>query len=212
MKKLPVKLKVCGLKYRENVDQLLHLAPDYVGFIFYPESTRFVGTGPESDFIKHIPNNIKKVGVFVDASTEEILEICNKYHIDTVQLHGNESIKQCKEIKNKCLKIIKAFSICPKFDFDALQEYKQVTDYYLFDTKGEKQGGNGYAFDWAVLEHYDNDKPFFLSGGISLENIGHVYDLLHLNIYGLDVNSCFESSPGMKDLGRIKTLKESYIL
>lgn len=212
MKKLPVKLKVCGMKYQQNVEQVLPLAPDYLGFIFYPKSSRYVGTGPERDFIKHIPKNFKKVGVFVDAPTDEIVDICSRYNIDIVQLHGNESIKQCEELKNKCFKIIKAFSICPKFDFDELREYQHVVDFYLFDTKGEKQGGNGYAFDWTVLNHYDNHKPFFLSGGISLQNIGHIKDLMHLNIYAIDVNSRFELEPGLKDVKQLQTLKETYIV
>jgi phosphoribosylanthranilate isomerase len=135
--------------------------------------------------------------------------------LDLVQLHGEESVDYCHDFRRAraypCptdVKIIKVFSIGQTFDFQQLEPYKPHCDYFLFDTKGKEKGGNGFAFNWDVLKGYDNEKPFFLSGGLSLENIEEVKKLGHLNILAIDVNSGFEIEAGLKDVDKVKRLIE----
>ena len=133
-----------------------------------------------------------------------------KYGLDLVQLHGEESVDFCINIQkmNPNVKIIKVFSIGQTFDFQQLEPYKPYCDYFLFDTKGKEKGGNGFTFNWKILNNYDNEKPFFLSGGLSLENIEEVQKLEGLNIIAIDVNSGFEIEPGLKDVEKVKRLIE----
>ena len=204
-----MQLKVCGLKEYKNVQDLAEIAgPDFMGFIFHQKSPRCVDEDVLFQIIPCIPSNVKKVGVFVNATTEEMIEKANKFHLDYLQLHGEEPVKQCEELERKGQKIIKAFGMRPQFDFDQLQYYAPYVSFFLFDTKGEKEGGNGYAFDWQILNSYDQKVPFFLSGGISLENVEQVKEFLHLNIFALDVNSKFEVSPGLKDISQLKAFKK----
>lgn len=203
-----MKLKVCGLREFKNVREITETtSPDFLGFIFYDKSPRCVDEEVLSQVLQDLPASVKKVGVFVDATTAEMLEKAEKFHLDYLQLHGNEPVKQCKELEEKGRRIIKAFGIRPQFDFDQLQYYAPYVSFFLFDTKGEQEGGNGYAFDWQILKSYDQKVPFFLSGGISLENIPQVNDFLHLNIFALDVNSKFEIAPGLKDVAKLKELR-----
>lgn len=203
-----MKLKVCGVKYDENSQAVSRLQPDYLGFIFYKKSPRyFSGSIPE------IPENIKKVGVFVDESIEIILSKTTEHHLDAVQLHGNENPLYCAELKNKLnqLEIIKVFSVDNEFDFNELQPYEEIVDYYLFDTKGKLPGGNGFVFDWNVLNIYPSKKPYFLSGGIGLEEINKLQAFLQSeaskHCYAIDVNSRFEIEPGLKNIERLKEFK-----
>lgn len=203
-----MQLKVCGLTEYKNVQEIAEqAAPDFVGFIFYEKSSRCVDESHLQKVMPLIPSAVKKVGVFVDASTEEMLDKARTFQLDYLQLHGNEPVKQCKELEEKGQKIIKAFGIRPQFDFDQLQYYAPYVSYFLFDTKGEQAGGNGYSFDWQILTSYDQKVPFFLSGGISLDNVDEVKAFLDLNIFALDVNSKFEISPGLKDVGKLQELK-----
>ncbi|WP_298425370.1 phosphoribosylanthranilate isomerase [uncultured Kordia sp.] len=229
-----MKLKICGMKYEDNMMAVSNLQPDYLGFIFYEKSSRFFDT-----IIPEIPKGIKKTGVFVNASIEEILHKIKLYDLQTVQLHGNESPEFCQELKEKChikrsrdatdemlnqvqhddfnernssVEIIKVFSIKDEFDFDTLKLYESCVDYFLFDTKGKLPGGNGVTFDWKVLENYPSTKPFFLSGGISLETITKLNDFLKSkasnHCYALDVNSKFEIVPGLKNIEDLKSFKD----
>lgn len=192
----------------ENVKELIGIKPDYIGFIFYPKSKRFVGVNPDISLFNSIPKNIEKVGVFVNYTKDSIIENTEKYKLDLVQLHGNESAEFCKELKSQIsAKIIKAFSIDKDFDFKTLNEYKQVCDYFLFDTKTEFYGGSGQQFDWNILNKYDNEIPFFLSGGIDLEHAAKIKKLKHLNIHAIDINSRFETEPGIKNIDKIKQFK-----
>ncbi len=194
-----VRIKICGMKYPDNILQVGSLLPDYMGFIFYEKSSRFFdGEIPE------IPKSIKKVGVFVDAPLEDIISKIEKYSLDAVQLHGKESVGFITELvlasKNlKQIEIIKVFSIKNDFDFERLKEYEPVCDYFLFDTKGKLPGGNGYTFDWEVLKNYNSEKPFFLSGGIGIEEI-KIIEKMNLPVYAIDVNSKFEIEPGLKNV------------
>ncbi len=227
-----MKLKVCGMKYVENIQQVAELNPDYLGFIFYEKSKRnFEGIIPE------ISNSIKKVGVFVNEFSEIVISLVEEYRLDALQLHGDESVDYIKELKEKLaerralfidenknikkkknqhyiskspIEIIKVFGVKDEFNFDLLKPYLDVVDYFLFDTKGKERGGNGTQFDWTLLESYPFDKPFFLSGGIGLNDVKKVKEIVHsdLPIYALDVNSKFESEPGLKNIEQLKSFKK----
>ncbi|UOB16843.1 phosphoribosylanthranilate isomerase [Abyssalbus ytuae] len=202
-----MKLKICGMKYHDNINEVAALHPDYLGFIFYDKSPRFF-TGE----IPHLPKNIKKVGVFVDAPLNYIIEKVEKHKLDAVQLHGKESPEFCEQLKrpgrSQKIEIIKVFSIKDEFDFKTLEPYEEFTDYFLFDTKGKNPGGNGYTFNWKVLENYPSKKPFFLSGGIGTDETEAVLSFLKKLesrlCYAIDVNSKFETGPGLKNIEKLK--------
>lgn len=202
-----MKIKVCGMRDTANLAELLELKPDFIGFIFYDKSPRFVGEILDEEFVKNIPKPIKKVGVFVNANPDFILRNVKKYDLQFVQLHGNETPDFCRTLKMRGANIIKAFSVDENFNFATLNNYKPHCDFFLFDAKGTQPGGNGITFNWDVLKRYDNDKPFFLSGGLSLENIEEVSKLKN-TIFGLDVNSKFETEPALKDIEKLKQLME----
>lgn len=227
-----MKLKVCGMKYVENIQQVAELQPDYLGFIFYEKSKRnFEGIIPD------FSNEIKKTGVFVNEHLEIVISLIEEYRLDAIQLHGDESVAYVKELKqhlserrtlfieeNKSIKkrknqhyiskneieIIKVFGVKESFNFDVLEPYLEVVHYFLFDTKGKERGGNGTQFDWSVLYGYPFDKPFFLSGGIGLQEAEEVKKIqkLGLPIYALDVNSRFESKPGVKKIEELEKFKK----
>ena len=193
-----MKIKICGMKYPDNILEVSQLLPDYLGFIFYKKSSRyFDGEIPE------IPKLVKKVGVFVDETLEEIKIKINKYDLDLIQLHGNETPEFCENLKKSTIEIIKVFSVDDDFDFKILAAYEKVCDYFLFDTKGKFHGGNGITFNWQILEKYKSKKPLFLSGGIGIEEIEKI-KTLNLAIYAIDVNSKFEIEPGLKNVQSCK--------
>jgi phosphoribosylanthranilate isomerase len=231
-----MKLKVCGMKYVENIQQVGALRPDYLGFIFYEKSKRnFEGIIPE------LPSSIKKTGVFVNEILAIVISMVEEYRLAAIQLHGDESVEYILELKaqlaerkalfieenkqitkkknqhfiaDSTIEIIKVFGIKDTFDFDILKPYVSVVDYFLFDTKGKERGGNGTKFDWTVLEKYPFKKPFFLSGGVGLEDAVEVKRIIHsdLPVYALDVNSKFESAPGVKKIEQLKEFKKSLAL
>ena len=205
-----MKLKICGMKYPDNILEVGSLLPDYMGFIFWEKSARYF-----NGIIPELPTSIKKVGVFVNAPLVEILEKIEKHNLQTIQLHGNESVEFCENLKkntSKEIEVIKVFSILNTFDFAVLKPFENVCDYFLFDTKGKLPGGNGTTFDWKVLENYPSTKPFFLSGGIGTEEMEAVNEILKTNlpVYAIDVNSKFEIEPGLKNIELIKLLVESF--
>lgn len=195
-------LKICGLKDPENIKQVADLKPNYMGFIFYPQSKRFVG----DDFIMPaISPEIKKVGVFVNATASNIIEKIDEHKLDLIQLHGDEKPEFC-EVLNHIVPVIKAFGIDGTFDFKTVELYKNSCNYFLFDTKTKEYGGSGKQFDWTILEKYDSSVPFFLSGGIGLEEIRKISNF-KFQIHSIDVNSKFETEPGLKDLDKLKKLE-----
>lgn len=201
---MSVKLKICGMRYPVNILEVGSLSPDFMGFIFYDQSPRCV---PQDFRIPTALNeSIKKVGVFVDDPFELVFDTVNKHRFDFAQLHGDESVFFCEKLKQAEIGVIKAFSIDQDFDFKCLDPYKKVCDFFLFDTKGKYRGGNATSFDWDLLKRYDQEVPFFLSGGISLANMEQALQLKGLNLYGIDVNSGVELNPGVKDVDRIKEL------
>ena len=202
------KLKVCGMKYPDNIKQLADLKPDFIGFIFYNKSKRFIDNNLNINKL-NISNTINKVGVFVNSSITEVKSVMQKHQLDYVQLHGNESPEFCKELQQSGIKITKAFQIDEDFDFSVLVPFNAVCDYFLFDTKTKTYGGSGKKFNWEILEKYDNKKPFFLSGGIDLEDINEIKNLNNLNIFAIDINSKFETEPGRKDIAKIKMFMEN---
>ena len=199
-----MKLKVCGMQETENIAALASLQPDYMGFIFWEPSKRYCTTVPTD-----IPKHIKKVGVFVDETTKQIKEKVKLFGLDVVQLHGDESPRQCAALLNLC-EVIKAFRIGPDFDFKTLTPYQDHCTYFLFDTQGPLPGGNGTAFDWKLLAGYTLDTPFFLSGGIGLGHVEAIAEIRKRNlpIHALDINSQFESKPGVKKIEKIKKFKQ----
>jgi phosphoribosylanthranilate isomerase len=202
-----MKLKVCGMRKSSNIQELIPLKPDFIGFIFYDKSPRYVGEGLNEELIRAIPSSIRKVGVFVNSSPDYIMSMARQYDLQYVQLHGNELPDICRVLRQKGLSIIKAFSVDNTFNFAMLNNYKPFCDLFLFDTKGTQPGGNGVPFDWNILRKYDQEKPLLLSGGISLDNIDQVVELTKsIRIYGIDINSCFELEPGLKDMTQIQKL------
>jgi len=189
------------MKYPENTKAVAALLPDYLGFIFWEKSPRnFVGDIPE------LPETIKKVGVFVDASEDEIAAKCSKYKLDFIQLHGSESVAFCKSLKRENIGIIKAFSIGNDFDFGILSDYEPFCDFFLFDAPGRSPGGNGISFDWELLRNYDLETPLFLSGGIAPESAEAIKNV-EIPIFAIDINSKFEIEPGLKNIDAILTFK-----
>ena len=200
-----MKLKVCGMRESENIASLSVLEPDYMGFIFWAPSNRYV-SNPTPVLI----DTIKKTGVFVNASVDYIKSTINEHQLQALQFHGNETPNYCKLFSGFGMEIIKAFSIKDSFDFSVLESYEPYCDFFLFDTKGVFPGGNGYSFDWSILMDYPSQKPFFLSGGIGLENTYQIKELLKTNLplYAIDVNSKFESAPGLKKIDELKQFKK----
>lgn len=202
------------MKFSENILEIEQLQPDFMGFIFYEKSPRFYS----EETIPEI-NDIKKVGVFVNAYEGEIIEKTIKYGLDLVQLHGNESPDFCKKLKDKFLEnklsveIIKAFSVDENFDFGALKTYEENTHYFLFDTKGKLYGGNGATFNWQILNNYPLKKPYFLSGGIGISEIKQLKTFLKTPeskyCFAIDGNSKFETEPGLKDKTVLKEFKKA---
>ena len=196
-------LKVCGMKH--NTLEVAQLEPDYLGFIFFEKSKR----NYDQAAIETLPEGIKKVGVFVDASIEFVLDKIQQFQFDVIQLHGSETPEYCKALQTDInVEIWKVFSIKDHFDFSVLEAYEAVVDKFLFDTKGKEKGGNGYTFDWSVLQDYPSQKPFILSGGIGLGEIPAVNELkkTKLPLFGIDVNSKFEDKPGLKNIEALKSL------
>ena len=228
-----MKIKVCGMREAENISELIKLKPDYMGFIFYDRSKRFVTNFPEIE----IPSEIKKVGVFVNKSIDDIIEIVEKNKLDAVQLHGNESPEYCNQLRhykrvtersrinnndevistslNHRIEIFKAFSIDDDFDFSKTNAYQKVCDFLLFDTKGKDYGGNGVKFNWEVLDNYKGELPYMLSGGITKYDSQAILSFLRRQesekCIGIDINSGFEIEPALKNINDIKEFKDNIL-
>lgn len=186
------------MKHKENIEEVLSLAPDYLGLIFFPGSKRYVES-LDADYVRQF-SGTKKTGVFVDAELDEVRDRVARFGLQAVQLHGSENAGYCALVKALGVETIKAFGISEGFDWGQLTSYADAVDYYLFDTKTPDYGGSGRSFDWDLLSGYEQDKSFLLSGGLKLENLQEALALADERLYGLDLNSKFESQPGLKDL------------
>ncbi|GAB2630479.1 phosphoribosylanthranilate isomerase [Belliella aquatica] len=204
-----MKLKVCGMRSEENIKGLIsQINPHWMGLIFYAKSPRFVS----KDFADSIKGlTISKVGVFVNANLDEIKKAISLFDLHTIQLHGDESVGFTKSVKEETgLEIFKVFSVKENVDWSELEGYLPYVDYFLFDTFTKGYGGSGKTFDWQILRSYPFEKPFLLSGGLSLENIKDIQKLYSEipQLAGLDINSKFEIEPGFKDIDRIEEFWE----
>ncbi|MGJ8667638.1 MAG: phosphoribosylanthranilate isomerase [Patiriisocius sp.] len=206
-----LKVKICGMKH--NVAEVAALKPDYLGFIFYGNSPR----NYKDSKIINISEDIKKVGIFVDQSVDEIIVLVEKFQFNVIQLHGEQPVEfvsllisELKNSKKGQVEIWKVFSIKDTFDFSVLKDFEDLVSKFLFDTKGKEKGGNGFTFDWSILKNYKSTKPFILSGGIGMTEISEVKKIqqLGLPIYAIDVNSKFEIEAGLKDISALKKMKE----
>lgn len=196
-------IKVCGMKYLENTQEVVKLLPDFMGFIFYEKSQRSIEELSVHLLLEILVPSIKIVGVFVNATKRQILFNKNKFNY--VQLHGDESPQYCSVINNEGVKIIKAFGMDDDFDFDKLKNYLPYCEYFLFDTKTAAYGGSGKKYNWQKLKEYKLDIPFFLSGGISVEDAEAIKALGHPQLYAVDINSKFEIQPGLKNVELVET-------
>ncbi|AWM14819.1 N-(5'-phosphoribosyl)anthranilate isomerase [Flavobacterium sediminis] len=202
------KLKICGMKDPENIQEIAALLPDFLGFIFWEPSRRFCNL----ETLPDLPENIQKVGVFVNPGLMEVFLTVKKKQLDYIQLHGNEKPEFCKKLKKLDIKIIKAFSVDENFDFKIMKKYLDAADYFLLDTKSKNPGGNGVTFDWKLLEQYPYDKPYFLSGGIGLEQVKQLETFLKTkaaqHCLAVDINSRFETAPGIKNVEQLNQFQQ----
>ena len=195
------------MRYEDNIRLIASIKPDYMGFIFFEGSSRYV-----SDSTPKLSTSIKKTGVFVNASYKTIVEKINTHNLQAVQLHGEESPEFCKTLQVLNIEIIKVFSIKNEFNFEVLTPFETVCDFYLFDTKGPLAGGNGYSFDWSVLESYPSSKPYFLSGGIGIKNLDQLQEFktskAATHCFAVDVNSKFEVAAAKKNKELLEKFKQ----
>lgn len=197
-----IKIKVCGLTRLTDLEQLADMGVYYGGMIFYKKTPRFVNNKLDAEAVRNF-KGLKKTGVFVNETLDEVIRIINSYGLDVVQLHGDESPAFC-EILRKYVQVTKVFRLTTKDDLKKTKVYKEVCDYFLFDTPGRLYGGSGKQFNWHLLEHYKTDIPFFLSGGIGLEAVEALKKFDHPQFHAVDINSRFETSPGIKNIADIK--------
>jgi len=200
-----IQIKVCGIRDPFNLEQLCALDPEYVGFIFYPRSKRFVGAEPDPALFDIPKPAIKKVGVFVDEQLTRVIEAIDLYGLEAVQLHGRESVDYCRKLSTQAVKLIKVLD--PLVSGVKMESYLNVVDFFLFDSGKAGTGGTGQKFDWELLEERPHHFPFFLSGGIGPGDEEMIRSLELPGFRGVDINSRFELSPGLKD---IESLKEFF--
>jgi phosphoribosylanthranilate isomerase len=204
-----MKIKVCGITSVKQLSELEQLGIDYAGMIFYEGSKRYAGSllAGQQEAIQKIP--IRKVGVFVNALYDEVLKKVDEFGLWAVQLHGDETDEYCMELKGRT-KLIKAIRVAGEEDVSSgVALFENACDYFLFDTQTEAYGGSGRQFDWSFLQNANIQKPFFLSGGIGLEDVDKLRSLRHPLLHAVDVNSRFETSPGIKDTTSIAQFQKN---
>jgi Phosphoribosylanthranilate isomerase len=197
-------VKVCGMREAQNIREVEALGIDLMGFIFFEKSPRAVREVPS-----YLPARAARVGVFVDSTTSAILDQAARWGLEYAQLHGHESPFQCTELRSRGLKVIKAFSIAGAQDLSRTEEYSQSCDFFLFDTKCESVGGSGKSFDWSLLQAYPGPVPFLLSGGIGPESAEALKAFSHPYLAGFDLNSRFETAPGVKNAEALQKFLET---
>jgi phosphoribosylanthranilate isomerase len=197
-------VKICGLRDEKNIQAVAALKPDLMGFIFYPESKRYVGKNFKLPEIRDISLKTKTVAVFVNETLDRVVEIVQTHQFNYIQLHGSESPQYCSNLAAKGLKILKAFGIHATFDWSLVLPYQDVCDFFLFDTSTKGYGGSGEKFEWNVLCQYAGSCPFFLSGGIGPNDVESIQNMNHKQFAGIDINSKFEVEPGLKDINLLE--------
>jgi phosphoribosylanthranilate isomerase len=199
-----MQIKICGLRDPENIREIAALQPDFMGFIFYPNSPRYVGQ-LDAGSLTSLPTSIKKTGVFVNENLENILTAISKYNLDAVQLHGADNKKLCRKIRQEAkTMVIKVFPIMDASNFRVTGDYEDVADFFLFDTKTDLYGGSGQKFNWNILQEYTGNKSFLLSGGIGADDVKALRAIEHPLLAGVDLNSKFELKPGLKNVALLK--------
>ena len=200
-----MKIKICGMRNVENIQEVLSFKPDFLGFIFHPKSSRYV-TSDRLEEIKAIDfGSTEKVGVFVNEDPQQIISIAHQFGFNYIQLHGDEDDKTIQLLQDQGLKVIKVISVATAEDVKLTENYPSA-DYLLFDTKGQKRGGNGFQFDWNILENLQTAQPVFLSGGLDIADVERVQKKNIPQLAGLDFNSKLEVKPAMKDTVKVKEL------
>ncbi|MBG0859936.1 MAG: phosphoribosylanthranilate isomerase [Bacteroidales bacterium] len=188
----------------ENMLEVADLEPDLMGFIFYPASPRYAAKILNPKIFTRFLPGIKKAGVFVNTGFDEINETIRKYSLDIVQLHGDESSETCRRLSGAGIHVIKSFNIKDSTGFKLCAKYIPYTDYFLFDASTSKYGGSGKKFDWKILDNYELNHPFFLSGGIAPKDANNILEITNPAFYGIDLNSKFEIKEGIKDVKILK--------
>jgi phosphoribosylanthranilate isomerase len=194
-------IKVCGITQLKQIQQLDGLNIDFVGLDFQSDSIRYIGEQVPADELKESDFDIKKTGVFNNAEMIDMLDAIDNYGLDVIQLNGNEHTEVCADLSEE-VEVIKAFTIDGKVDIDEMiADYDDVCDYYLFTCEGKK-------FDWKILSKAKIEKPFFVGGDISVDDVAAIKKIKHPDFYGISINSRFEKEPGVKDMGLILKLKK----
>lgn len=209
--------KVCGLCQAENIQAVAKTGIQWAGFIFYTPSPRCLLRDPaEAERVRQLITadafRPKRVGVFVNASQEEIMEVAQQYRLDYLQLHGHESPDFCYALQKRGYALIKAFSIATAEDLAHTADYAGRVDYFLFDTKCAGYGGSGQRFDWSLLQDYQGETPFLLSGGVRPEMAADLQRFHHPRWAGIDLNSGFESAPGVKQAETLRSFQNNFKL
>ncbi|MCC9042343.1 phosphoribosylanthranilate isomerase [Myroides sp. M-43] len=199
------KIKICGMFNPDNINAVGLSDIDLMGFIFYPKSKRFVAEDINTT-VDNLPSHIKKVGVFVNATREEVIEKVQQYHLDYIQLHGDETVEECRFYTEKGIKVLKAFSIGTTEDLDKTKPYSPYCELFVFDTPTANYGGSGQSFDWRVLHHYHGETPYLLSGGLGIHNIKQALLLTEEKLIGFDINSKLENNQYQKDINLVQQL------
>lgn len=197
-------IKVCGMKYPDNLEQLRELPIDWVGFIFYPRSLRYVSDHEREALLRSKYKKFRQVGVFVDQPADVVAHIARDWKIRRVQLHGDYSPDDCSRLQDQGFRVIKVFAPNLDLQWSDLKKYRGRVDYFLFDTSGPLPGGNGKTFDWGLLKNYDLQTKFILSGGIGPETRDQLMEFEHPKWAGIDLNSRFEIKPALKDVALLK--------
>lgn len=202
-------IKVCGMIYPDNIHEVAHLHPDFMGFELFPASPRYAGNSIDLQTLEKIPRKVKKIGVFVQEDLETIIGAVCKYDLDGVQIHGADRTKVCHELKNDNLIVIKAFSVMNIDNFKMTKAYSEVCDYFIFDIRKDVYGRvTDKKFNWNLLTEYRGEVPFLLKGQMSVEDVHLIKHFKHPKLIGVDVNSKFESEPGVKDSVKLKSFIE----
>lgn len=201
-----MQVKVCGLRLNEDIASVASSGADYIGLIFYPGSSRYAAGIADPTLMEMISRTypkVKRVGVFVDADADEVRITAEKFHLNALQFHGEESPEYCSQFANDYT-VIKAFAIAEQADFEKCEAYERVCQLFLFDTAGPLYGGNGFSWDWTMLVHYSGNVPFLVSGGIGQSDVLKVGQIRHPQFAGIDINSGFEVYPGVKNTEAVK--------